>query len=77
MPYTDPATVSGTEIKNHNATMERIVPKGIAPEDPPPIRKKLSRLRVPNRIVGKSVAVQRMFCFQACPPREAKSRVET
>jgi hypothetical protein len=65
IPYTDPATVSGADIKNHNAIIERSVPKGTAPDDPPPIRKKLRRLRVAKRIVGNRVAVQRIFCFHA------------
>lgn len=52
-------------MRNHSAMIDRSVPKGTAPDDPPPIRKKLSKLRVAKRIVGKSVAVQRMFCFQA------------
>lgn len=71
MPYTLPATVNGAEIRNHSAMIDRKVPKGTAPDDPPPIRKKLSRLRVAKRIVGKRVAVQSMFCFHACPPRDA------
>lgn len=64
-------------MRNQSAMIESSVPNGTAPEDPPPIRKKLSKFKVAKRIVGNSVAVQSMFCFQACPPREAYRRVET
>ncbi len=71
IPYTAPATVSGTAMQNQSATIETRVPKGIAPDAPAPTRKKLSRLIIAKIAVGKRREVQRIFCFHDFPPSEA------
>ena len=58
-------------MPNHNKTINRIVPKGTAPDEPAAMRKKFSRNTIAKTTAGRTVAVINVFFFRSVPPNEA------